>query len=50
MLLLPARVLQVRRQLATLPGWEGLQTLLRNIEHTQNNLEILLKGLTISTR
>lgn len=44
------RVLQVRRQLATLPGWEGLQTLLRNIEHTQNNLEILLKGLTISTR
>ncbi|MBE6414952.1 MAG: transcription termination factor Rho [Akkermansiaceae bacterium] len=44
------RVLQVRRQLATLPGWEGLQTLLKNIEHTQNNLEILLKGLTISTR
>lgn len=44
------RVLQVRRQLATLPGWEGLQTLLRNIDHTQNNLEILLKGLTISTR
>ena len=44
------RVLQVRRQLATLPGWEGLQTLLKNIEQTQNNLEILLKGLTISTR
>ncbi len=44
------RVLQVRRQLATMPGWEGLQTLLRNIESTQNNLEILLKGLTISTR
>lgn len=44
------RVLQVRRQLATLPGWEGLQTLLRNIDQTQNNLEILLKGLTISTR
>ncbi len=44
------RVLQVRRQLATLPGWEGLQCLLRNIEHTQNNLEILLKGLTITSR
>ena len=44
------RVLQVRRQLATLPGWEGLQCLLKNIGHTQNNLEILLKGLTISTR
>ena len=44
------RVLQVRRQLATLPGWEGLQCLLKNIEHTQNNLEILLKGLTISNR
>ena len=44
------RVLQIRRQLATLPGWEGLQTLLKNIDQTQNNLEILLKGLTISTR
>ncbi len=44
------RVLQVRRQLATLPGWEGLQTLLRNIDQTQNNLEILLKGLTIGSR
>ena len=44
------RVLQVRHQLATLPGWEGLQTLLRNIDQTQNNLEILLKGLTISSR
>ena len=44
------RVLQVRRQLASMPGWEGLQTLLRNIDHTQNNLEILLKGLTISSR
>ena len=44
------RVLQVRRQLASLPGWEGLQCLLKNIEQTQNNLEILLKGLTVSTR
>lgn len=44
------RVLQVRRQLAALPGWEGLQTLLRNIVKTQNNAELLLKGLTISSR
>ena len=36
------RVLQVRRQLASLPGWEGLQCLLKNIDQTQNNLEILL--------
>lgn len=44
------RVLQVRRQLASLPGWEGLQTLLRNIIKTQNNAELLIKGLTISSR
>ena len=44
------RVLQVRRQLAALPGWEGLQCLLKNIDQTQNNLEILLKGLTIFQR
>ena len=44
------RVLQVRRQLATMPGWEGLQTLLRNIIKTQNNAELLIKGLTISSR
>lgn len=44
------RVLQVRRQLASLPGWEGLQTLLRNIVKTQNNAELLLKGLTMASR
>ena len=44
------RILQVRRQLASLPGWEGLETLLRNIAKTQNNAELLLKGLVISTR
>ena len=43
-------MLQIRRQLATLPGWEGLQTLLRNIVKTQNNAELLLKGLTMSSR
>ncbi len=42
------RVLQLRRQLATLPGWEALETLLRNIRRTQNNAELLIKGLTIN--
>ena len=41
------RILQLRRQLASLPGWEGLETLLANIARTQNNAELLLKGLTI---
>ncbi len=42
------RVLQLRRQLATLPGWEALQVLLKNIRHTQNNAELLIRGLTIN--
>ncbi len=42
------RVLQLRRQLATLPGWEALSVLLKNIRSTQNNAELLLKGLTIN--
>ena len=40
-----AMVLQVRRQLAQLPGWEGLELLLNNIERTQNNAELVLLGL-----
>lgn len=40
-----ARVLQLRRQLATHPGWEALELLLRNIQKTQNNAELLLRGL-----
>lgn len=40
------RILQVRRQLATLPGWEALELLLRNIRRTQNNAELLIGGLT----
>lgn len=44
------RILQLRRQLATLPGWEGLQALLKNIAKTQNNAELLLRGLTIDAR
>ncbi len=41
------RILQLRRQLASLPGWEGLEALLKDIHKTQNNAELLLKGLTI---
>ncbi len=44
------RILQLRRQLATMPGWEGLQTLLKNIAKTQNNAELLIRGLTIDSR
>ncbi len=43
-----SRVLQLRRQLASLPGWEALETLLRNIRRTQNNAELLIRGLTIN--
>ncbi len=39
------RVLQLRRQLASLPGWEALEKLLQNIKRTQNNAELLLGGL-----
>ncbi len=42
-----SRVLQLRRQLAALPGWEGLEALLREISKTQNNAELLLKGISI---
>lgn len=40
-----ARVLQLRRQLATHPGWEALELLLKNIQKTQNNAELLIRGL-----
>lgn len=40
-----ARVLQLRRQLASHPGWEALELLLKNIHKTQNNAELLLRGL-----
>ena len=39
------RIQQLRRQLATLPGWEALETLLKNIKRTQNNAELLLGGI-----
>ena len=40
-----ARVLQLRRQLASHPGWEALELLLKNIRKTQNNAELLIRGL-----
>ncbi len=39
------RIQQLRRQLATLPGWEALETLLKNIKRTQNNAELLIGGI-----
>lgn len=39
------RILSLRRQLAQMPGWEGLEALLKNIAKTQNNAELLLRGL-----
>lgn len=39
------KILQVRRQLSMLPGWEGLESLLKNIDKTQNNAELVILGL-----
>ena len=39
------RIQQLRRQLASLPGWEALETLLKNIKRTQNNAELLIGGI-----
>lgn len=39
------RVLQLRRQLATLPSWEALELLLKNVKRTQNNAELLIGGM-----
>ena len=41
------KVLEVRRQLASLPVGEAMETLLKNLEKTGTNAELLLKGLTI---
>lgn len=40
-----ARVLEVRRQMAAQPAGEALEMLLNNIAATQNNAELLLRGL-----
>ena len=39
------KILQLRRQLAAMPGWEALEALLKNISKTQNNAELELMGL-----
>ncbi|MEG2248266.1 MAG: transcription termination factor Rho, partial [Akkermansia sp.] len=39
------KILQLRRQLANLPTWEALESLLKNIAKTQNNAELELLGL-----
>lgn len=39
------KILQLRRQLAAMPGWEALESLLRNISKTQNNAELEIMGL-----
>lgn len=41
------RVLQVRRALASEPPMDALKLLLKNILRTQNNAELLLRGLTV---
>lgn len=42
-----AKVLEIRRQLASLPVGEAIQTLLKNLSKTETNTELLLSGLTI---
>ncbi|MGB2091460.1 MAG: transcription termination factor Rho [Akkermansiaceae bacterium] len=42
-----AKVLEIRRQLASLPVGEAIETLLKNLSKTSNNTELLLSGLTI---
>jgi len=42
-----AKVLEIRRQLASLPIGEAIQTLLKNLSRTRTNAELLLVGLTI---
>lgn len=39
------RVGTIRKQLAAVPAAEGLENLIRNIQHTGTNAELLLKGL-----
>jgi len=39
------RITQVRKQLAAVPAAEALETLIRNINRTSNNAEILIMGL-----
>jgi transcription termination factor Rho len=41
------KVLEIRRQLASLPVGESIETLLKNLAKTGTNAELLLAGLTI---
>ena len=40
-----AKVLDIRRQLAQLPYGEAIETLMKNLKATQNNAELLLRGI-----
>lgn len=42
-----AKVLEIRRQLASLPIGEAIETLLKNLSKTGSNAELLMTGLTI---
>lgn len=42
-----AKVLEIRRQLASLPIGEAIETLLKNLSRTGSNVELLMSGLTI---
>ena len=39
------RVSLVRKQLSAVPAYESIELLIRNIQKTGNNAELLLKGL-----
>jgi len=40
-----SKVLDIRRQLAQLPYGEAIETLMKNLKNTQNNTELLLRGI-----
>jgi transcription termination factor Rho len=40
-----SRVLDIRRQLAQLPHGEAIEVLMKNLKATQNNAELLLRGI-----
>lgn len=40
-----AKILDIRRQLAQLPYGEAVETLMKNLKNTQNNTELLLRGI-----
>lgn len=40
-----SRILEIRRQLAQLPYGEAIEVLMKNLKTTQNNAELLLRGI-----